>query len=148
MLREAVAIREKQLGPGHPWTRGSISLLAFNLSAQGRHPEGEQLLRARLAATGKDALDGDDKINFQLRLGMNLLAQKRHAEAETQLLASHEGIVRARESAPDAHLERLRENLSYLVTLYQATGDTAKTGEWQQELADLNAAHPPRIRGQ
>ena len=147
MLREAVAIREKRLGTNHPWTTGSLSLLAHNLSTQGRHTEAEQLLRARLAATGKAALSDDDKILFHHRLGANLFTQKRFEESETLFLTNYEAIIRARESAPAAHLERLRENLGSLVALYQASGDTAKTGEWQQQLADLNAAHPPPISG-
>ena len=142
MLREALTIREKRLGPTHAWTLGTLELLAGTLEYEGKQAAAEELLRGRLNAQDQAANDETAKIQLRLRLGENLLAQKRFAEAEPLLLAGYASLVPAAEKSPAAFTEKLRATLQQLVTLYQTTGNAAPTAAWQQKLAAFNARHP------
>ena len=143
MLREAVAIRRKRLGETHAWTVGSLSLLALTLEYQNQHAAAEALLRPTLAAFGDPPADPASKAQIQHALGKNLLAQKRHDEAEPLLLAAHTTFAALNQESPESYHTRIREVIGQLIALFQATSNPARVGEWQQQLADFNAIHPP-----
>ena len=142
LLREALTIREKRLGPTHAWTLGTLQLLAGTLESQGKPAAAEELLRRRLSAPDQAGLDEIAKLQLQLRLGANLLVQKRFTQAEPLLLAGHASLAAAAEKSPAALTEKLRAALQQLVALYQATTNAPQTAVWQQKLDAFNARHP------
>ena len=85
LLRRALAIREKRLGPDHPDTAQSLNDLAVLLRFQGRYREAEPLLRRALAihekAVGPNHPDTAISLN---NLALLLQAQGRYGEAEEQ----------------------------------------------------------------
>jgi hypothetical protein len=57
MFREALAIRQRALGPHHPHTSTTLTNLAMQLSMEGQHQEAEGLYRCVRACVcvGADA---------------------------------------------------------------------------------------------
>ena len=83
LLRRALTIREKRLGPDHPETARSLNDLAVLLRVRGRYEEAEPLLRRALAirekVLGPDHPDTAVSLN---NLALLLQAQIRYGEAE------------------------------------------------------------------
>jgi tetratricopeptide (TPR) repeat protein len=83
LQKEALAIREKSLGPDHPEVASSLNSLAALYGAQDNYSAAEPLLLRALAIREK-GLGADDRFTAQSLNNLALLyaAQGRYAEAE------------------------------------------------------------------
>jgi CHAT domain-containing protein/Tfp pilus assembly protein PilF len=86
LLREALAVNEKVLGPGHPYTANAHSYLASILNARGRYAEAEPLYRKALAVNEKALGPGHPgTARCCNNLALSLRARGRYTEAEPLL---------------------------------------------------------------
>src|SRR5688572_26693580 len=74
----------------------------------------------------------------RIKLAEFLIAQRRHAEAEQQLLAARDALQRQRVPPADS----LRAALEHLARVYDATGKTEPAAAVRTDLATLTAAAP------
>jgi tetratricopeptide (TPR) repeat protein len=81
--RQALAIKRKVLGEGHPDTAASYNDVAFNLNAQGKHAQAQPLFEKALAIR-RQALGEDHPHTAQgyNNVATNLNAQGKHAQAQ------------------------------------------------------------------
>ncbi len=120
LLKRALSIREKALGPAHPDVIQSLNNLAGLYHDQGRTAEAEPLL--------KRAQDLEERTAAQVALWQSYMAlgtaahQKgKYAEAEINFKA---GLAIAEEFRPEG--QHLASNLNNLATLYDDQGRYAE----------------------
>ena len=68
-------------------------------------------------------------------LGEALLGQRKYADAETLLLASHDGMKQREATIPEQGKVRLPEALDRLIDLYTVTDKPDEVTKWQVERA-------------
>jgi non-specific serine/threonine protein kinase/serine/threonine-protein kinase len=119
LLRRALDLSRETLGPAHSNTLTAVYTLADVCEAAGRHAEGERLCREWLAARGDPpAEDRRDYHDVWSLLGLCLLGQGKHAEAEPLLVRSHVFFI-GREGPEGGPTRKLRQALE---RLYRDTG--------------------------
>ncbi|MBP7866921.1 MAG: tetratricopeptide repeat protein [Acidobacteria bacterium] len=82
LIREALAVREKALGPDHPDTADSLDTLGVLLTRQKKYGEAEQTLRKALAVQEGLNPEGAATAGVLLHLADLLKAQGRHGDAQ------------------------------------------------------------------
>jgi tetratricopeptide (TPR) repeat protein len=143
LLTEALATARKIHEDGHPNILMTLRLLGRNLLGEGKDAEAERPLRECLqgldrAQPGPPSRAASRAI-VQGLLGESLLRQHKYAEAESLLLASHEGMKSPRE-AWDAETSPPQERqgiqaLKRLIRLYDTWGKPEQAATWRRELA-------------
>ena len=121
--RQALALRERTLGPEHPDTLSAVFVLAENESILGRYPQGEALHR-RTWEGRQRVLGGEhrDTLIAQNALAMSLFDLDRRAEAE--LLERRVVEVSSRVLGPD-HEDTLRAQTN-LANILEARGQVSE----------------------
>jgi tetratricopeptide (TPR) repeat protein len=116
LLRKALVVWEKELGPKHSWTVIGYNNLAYNLWAQGRAKEAEPLFRKVLAV--REEVLGSKHPTTALdynNLAVNLDDQGRAREAEPlhhQALAVREELLGPKHPATASSYSNLALNLT------------------------------------
>lgn len=82
LIREALAVREKTLGPDHPDTAKSLDTLGVLLTRQKKYGEAEQTLRKALAVEERVNPESENTLNVLLHLADLFKVQGRHADAQ------------------------------------------------------------------
>ncbi len=135
LFEEALARRRSLRGPEHPQTLRSINYLARAYLVN--HPDwAEPILREALAI--HDKKDPDDWRTFETRslLGASLLAQKKYAEAEPELLRGHEGLKAREAKIPAPSRKVLIETVDRLIQLYDAWQKPDRAASWRRSRSD------------
>jgi tetratricopeptide (TPR) repeat protein len=128
-LREALAIQERRLVPGHYETARSRGAIGVSLLQQGRAAEAEPLLKQAIRELdGKRRRGALRASGFRRWLATALYRQDRFFEAEAILL---EALREAELRFPGTG-ER-REVVGALAALYEAWGRTEDAARWRAE---------------
>ncbi|RDW59198.1 hypothetical protein BP5796_12122 [Coleophoma crateriformis] len=91
-LREAIVVREMELGVNHPDTLTSVSRLASVLERQGRYTEAESMNRRALEGREKElGVNHPDTLTSLDNLALVLNSQGRYTEAESMNRRALEG---------------------------------------------------------
>jgi tetratricopeptide (TPR) repeat protein len=136
--------RRQALGPGAEPTLQAEEELGNVLSKQHRYDEAECLFCDSLALRAGKAPADWRAFHLQTTLAAALLAQKRYAEAESQLVESYEGLTRHAADMPaDLRTQRRTTALKRLVQACDALGKPDGAARWRKELEALKAAPAP-----
>jgi serine/threonine protein kinase/tetratricopeptide (TPR) repeat protein len=135
LLQELIAVQRRQLPAEHPSLATTLTLLGMNLVRAGQAREAEPVLRECLAFYTKHVPGTWPTFYAQALLGASLLAQQQYADAEPLLLSGYEGMKQREQSIPPDRRLYLREAATWLVQLYEATGQEDKAAAWQKKLA-------------
>jgi|GEM_PF-3279508 len=94
-LQQALALKQKRLGPTHPLTISSVNALAQYLTLTGESATAERLLSESLAAC-REKLGDDNPLTLLTRhnLGAVLYARKEYAEAAKHLQQTAERFAK------------------------------------------------------
>jgi tetratricopeptide (TPR) repeat protein len=118
--------------PQHPDTMSSASDLALIYVSEGKFTEGESVAREVVETDRKIRPDHWQRFRAESLLGASLAGQKKYSEAEPWLLEGYQGMM-ARGNQMDVgdsyHLDRAR---TWLVQLYEASGQPAKAVEFRK----------------
>ncbi len=118
--------------PQHPDTMSSASDLALIYVSEGKFTEGESVAREVVETDRKIRPDHWQRFRAESLLGASLAGQKKYSEAEPWLLEGYQGMM-ARGNQMDVgdsyHLDRAR---TWLVQLYEASGQPAKALEFRK----------------
>jgi tetratricopeptide (TPR) repeat protein len=137
-------MHRKALPDGHPLVANDLTNLGSTLLRQGKAAEAEALYR-EAAGMFQKSFGADDWQTATARCGIGgcLTAQKRYAEAETELLAAERALSAAGTVAARYQVRCLRE----LVVLYD-NWDDAEPGKGHFDKAlQWNEKLPPGARG-
>jgi len=142
LQREALAIREKQLGPEHPDVATSLNSIAALYSAQDDYAAAAPLLTRALAIREK-ALGPDDRHTAQSLNNLALLyaAEGHYAEAEP-LYQRAVAIFEQRKDSAD-----LATALENYAALLEETGRTDAAREMEQRARALREADVRKEKG-
>jgi tetratricopeptide (TPR) repeat protein len=116
LLKRALAIREKELGPAHRDTAETLNALASFYSTQGRYADAEPLLKRAL-----EVRQGPQQVAIANHLASLYIRQGRYAEAEP-LLKRWLAFLERFGGAPPEPARTLRN----LATLYYQQGRYAE----------------------
>ncbi len=128
---EAYAIQERELGPTHPETAESLTMLAGVLNRSGRAREAEA--RIRESARVMRQVFGDQHVQTafaESMLAENLVAQERFAEAEPILLRAHALLVAVDDASNFCPVDSLKR----MVALYDAWAKPERAAPYRAEL--------------
>jgi len=146
-----VRMIQKQLAEARKTLPGSLELgvwlyeSAPRLLQSNGFAEAEPLFRECLAIREKLEPDAWQTFHVRSLLGAALLGQKKHADAEPQLLAGYEGM-KQREKTMSIYIDyelRLPEALDRLVELYTATKKPDEAKKWRAERAKYPETKKP-----
>lgn len=145
--REALALRRKLLGAGHPTVAFSLNNVARLLKKRGHFVEAEELFREALAIREKKLPTGAVyTANSRVHVGRVLTKLGRYAEAEALLLAARE-THRQRPAASQRYAHRALRGLAELYDAWHATepgqGYDARAAEWRAKLEQWRASTQP-----
>jgi len=115
----------------------ALTRLGNNLCRQSRPAEAEPFLREALGIWDKLNAKGDWPGYAGNVLGRTLLDQKRYADAEPVLLASHKNVLLINDA------KRTKEAVTLLVQLYTGWEKPDQAAEWQRILAALDQSQKP-----
>ncbi|MCB1823824.1 MAG: CHAT domain-containing protein, partial [Candidatus Competibacteraceae bacterium] len=153
LLRQALAAREKVLGPEHPDTLSSVNDLAGLYQAQGRYGEAEPLYQRALAAREKVlGPEHPDTLNTQLNYTGNLVNLKQPKRA-LQLLERMEPRLLELASSQLRHTQQERVRRLFLTRQsgFQDVALTLALSHPEPEYLDLAAKvmlHWKQIQGE
>jgi hypothetical protein len=141
LLRQALAIRQKALPPGHPDLALSLNNLAATLRGQGKSAEAERLGRQAVAIWHKALPPGHPHLALSLNnLANTLHAQANYAEAE-QL--HRQALAIWQKALPPGHPD-LALSLNNLAATLREQGKSAEAERLdRQALAIWHKALPP-----
>jgi serine/threonine protein kinase/tetratricopeptide (TPR) repeat protein len=142
LFQEFLAGQKKRLGENLTLARIQASVAAALIKAD-QSADAEPILRECLMTREKLEPDAWTTFDTRLMLGVSLLGQKKHAEAEAPLVAGYEGMMKCEDKIPAASKGRLTEALERLVQLYDAAGPKEKADAWRAKLAEAKAAASP-----
>jgi tetratricopeptide (TPR) repeat protein len=121
LRKEALALRQAQLGPDHPDTLNSVHNVAFSYAALGRHADALRLREETLArrqAHPDLGPDHPDTLRSMHSLALSYTALGRHGDA-IQLHAETLALRKAK--LPPNHTETL-QSMHHLASAYQDAG--------------------------
>ncbi len=146
LLERVSQVRDKTLGPKHPTSLYSAIYLAFYYDENSRNLEANPLwlrVHANRDILPEWILNSWMPHWAQVRVGSQLLAEKKYEEAERTIVAGYQAMI-SKEPSRNAILG----TIDYLVVLYSETGRPDEAAKWQAERAkslDRETASPPRI---
>jgi hypothetical protein len=140
--RKWVAVAKQSAGADSVTYSVDLAALDWNLLQQKKWAEAEPLLRECLAIREQKQPDAWTTFNTQSQLGAALLGQKKHADAEPQLVAGYVGMKQREKSIPPRNRERLAEGLDRLIEFYTATNKPDEAKKWQAERAKYPTTQP------
>jgi serine/threonine protein kinase len=117
---------------------GVLSGLSQALQGQGKFAEAEPVLREYLGILERGPLDIWHTSKVRARLGSVLLAQKKHVEAEPQLLEGYGGMMQADRSVAkeirDIRVPYEKQAGEWIVQLYIDWDKAAEADKWREKL--------------
>lgn len=137
LREEALEKRREILGEDHPDTLRAMGGLALSYQDAGRLDEAETLFRQYITVRGKRSAQDWRFFFVQSALGRILAGQKKYSEAESLLLASHEGLEITGSSLSESEAKRLKSVRESLAELYRDWGKPEKAAEWKNKLDEL-----------
>ncbi len=114
LLRSAVELAEKTLGPEHPDTAGACNNLAGLLEAKGDYSGAEPLYRRALAIAEKTLGPNDARTALAMENLAELLAAEGNEAAAGPLLAKAFAIAEKTLGPQDATTQEIRDDLAAL----------------------------------
>jgi serine/threonine protein kinase/tetratricopeptide (TPR) repeat protein len=111
----------------------ALSMLGNNLMAQDKYADAEPFIRECLAIRERELRDHWQTSSTMNLLGGCLLGQKRYTEAEALLLRANDGFDRHKATMPPTLTHRVKQNLKWLVQLYDAWGKPEKAQRWRKQ---------------
>jgi serine/threonine-protein kinase len=133
LAREALEIRRRALGEGHPDFGASLLTMGSVQLAAGRGAEAEDLLRRGLATLAKALPAGNWRIaEARSRLGACLAVRRQPKEAEPLLVEGYEGLLRGR----GAHSAKTVVALKRLVSFYEGQGNVTAAATYRARTPD------------
>jgi tetratricopeptide (TPR) repeat protein/tRNA A-37 threonylcarbamoyl transferase component Bud32 len=141
LFREALEAARKRHWEASVLASSLLASFGLYSLKQRRYAEAEPLWRERLRILEVISPNDWRTFNTKSMIGVSLLGQARHAEAEPLLLAGYEGMKQREETIPAMAKIRLTEAVERLVQLYDALGEPRKAAVWRARLgrADLPA---------
>ncbi|MFN0076057.1 MAG: tetratricopeptide repeat protein [Prosthecobacter sp.] len=128
--------RLQEAQPDQARVAAMLNLGACRLAA-GKPDEAELLLREGIQLQTKHSAGHWLRFHAESLLGATKLAQKKHAEARTLLLASYEGLNARRDTLPADARGLLRDSIVRLVDACESTG-SAEAAVWRRKLAEFD----------
>jgi tetratricopeptide (TPR) repeat protein len=129
-----VEICERVLPGSHAYSTQAQRYLGVALLGLNRFDEAEPLLRRSLENSAERS-DSWQTASTQGNLGRLLLLRKRYEEAETHLLAAHEGMKRHEATTPPVDRTEIGATSRMLVQLYREWDRPAEAEKWEAILA-------------
>lgn len=133
LLERAFEVRNRMLGPKHPLTLASVMRLGMYYDGAAQAPEAMKMWKH--AYENFDALP--DWVKSQgldhwakVRVGSQLVAEKKYTEAERMLLEGYHGMCQKK-----VDQTILLQATDYLISLYSAMDRTDEVKKWQTERA-------------
>ncbi len=141
LCREAWASSVKLRGETHAQTADAAWQLAGALEkcgeselARGNVAAAEAYLREDVAALTKSLPGTWRTFNARRLLGACLFAEKKYAEAETELVESIQGIKALPGANSAQYAASVQSGIKMLVQLYEQTGQPKKVEEWKKSV--------------
>jgi eukaryotic-like serine/threonine-protein kinase len=134
LLTRTLAGQRRVNGPEHLGTLNTMRVLGGIYRDEGHYGQAEALLREALKGYLKVRPDFWARFDVESTLGASLAGQKRYADAEPLLLSGYEGMSRLEASIPPINKPSVQRAGEWIAALYQSSGQTAKAGEWRQQL--------------
>ena len=129
LLRALVDADRRQLGATHPYVATSLNSLADMLVRAGKPSEGEPLFREAMAIQRRSFPEQHWEIaQTKSYLGGALVALHRYEDAEQLLLSAYQDVRRHFDENHALAVSSARR----IVTLYEATGQSAKAAEYRR----------------
>jgi eukaryotic-like serine/threonine-protein kinase len=136
LLREALDIRRRALGPRHPLVAQGMDVVASNLRRRGRYEEAEVIWREALALRQESLAPDDPEIARGMLHLADLLRAHRGQPEEAELLCRR-ALSLLRQKLGDGH-PALVHGLHSLSALLAARGETAEAELLVREALALN----------
>ncbi len=83
------------------------------------------------------------KLSARCLLGECLIGQAKYADAEPLLLSGYEGLIQLAHGFQASRNGDIKRALRSLSQLYEATGESRKTEQWKEKLADIKNTESP-----
>lgn len=124
----------EHLGPTNEQTARSLHSLITHYLSQGDAEKASEILLKKLPAF--EAAMPESLHHFRLcaLLGHTLTMQKRFDDAESWLERGYQGLKSITEPVNEELIDSRRDNIRYLIDLYQALGKSDQVELWQAEL--------------
>ncbi len=135
-------------GDENPFVAGVAASLTLHFLNTGDFADAEPSARECLRIRENKLPDHVSTFIAKSLLGGTLLGREKYAEAEPLLLSGYGGMKQREDRIYYDERPRLKENLQWLVQLYEATGKTDQAAEWKQKLADFNQAEAEKFKEQ
>lgn len=132
----------KEEGPDSLAEASWNARLGLNLLVQKRYEEAEPLMKKCLAVRQKKDPLAWSTFNTHSFLGGAQLGQKKYSEAEPNLIAGAEGLIRTERSIPKEGRPRLFEAIDRLIELYTETKRPDDVKKWQAIRAKYMVGKP------
>jgi hypothetical protein len=118
-----------------------LSELGHNLLGQSRWPDAESILRESLAIREKASPDDFRRFHTMSLLGLALLGQGLHDDAEPLIVTGYEGVKAREATIPDYAKVVVSEAANSVVRLYDSWGKPEQAAIWRTKigLGDLPA---------
>jgi Tetratricopeptide repeat len=137
LLQETVEVERRVLGPDNPTTLQGVFSLAAAYSGENRYDEGQKLAQEAVTGLERQKLtDGADMGGARMALGWALMGQKRHTQAEPELIAAERLLSAAKGLT-------YKKCLTLLVATYEGwekaepgKGHSAQALKWKAKLAE------------
>ncbi len=145
LYRAAFEEARDKHGDGQPQTLNPLGELCVNLLAQKKFAEAVPLMRRHLAGREKHEADAWPTQHARMLLGAALLGKEQFKEAESLLLAAHEGLKqRQAQIHPADRPAVLASSLVWLVRLYEAWDRPEEAAQWRKRLEAFKASLPKK----
>ena len=144
LFTKVLDARRRLLGE-HPASLESLVDLGRVQMEQGHHVEAESALREALASYEKAAPDDWQRYNSQALLGASLAGEKKYAEAEPQMIAGYQGMLKQQATMTAADKPALSGAGQRIVKLYQDWNRPEKAAEWRQNLQQAGLVAPTSV---
>ncbi len=131
LYEEVLARRRKAVRPDSPLLAADLAALGHHLLVRSRWSEAEPLLREALTIREKATPDEWGRYDAMSLLGVALLGQGRHANAEPLLVDGYEGMEARAARIPVPERSRLREAAERVIHLYAAWGRPDRAADWK-----------------
>lgn len=129
--REAYGLRYPPEYPPALKNKEAIGILCLH---QGKGERAEALFRECLTTYERTDAEPWQLFFTKSLVGASLLAQKRYADAEAQLLQSHEGMTAHQNEAPAVLKHQMDKTVEWIIALYEARNQPGQVRAWRAKL--------------
>ena len=144
--RKGVDVAKTHCGSDSAEFAGGSANLGMNLMLQKRFEDAEAVLRPALKTLQEKHRDHWATFDARSIHGELLMARKKYAEAESELLESYEGLKRHEADIPGDYRPCLTDAVERLIRLYQAMEKPDQISIWKEKLKVEKANEEKRMR--